>query len=113
MYKKEHMVRRFCRKKMDVNCLSPYFPWHLRCIFKDNCNSFNAKDRHLLGNSGAVIIIAGARSDNEFESQIMGGSDEVYHTLINHLGFPTDRVYFLGEYGYGADADLKWHLNIG
>ena len=27
--------------------------------------------------------------------------------MINHLGFPTDRVYFLGEYGYGADADLN------
>ena len=45
---------------------------------------------------GAFIIIAGARSDFALQNLINYGCDQVYSIVTTNLGFPADRVYYLG-----------------
>lgn len=45
---------------------------------------------------GAFIIIAGARSDFALQNLINYGCDQVYSIVTTFLGFPADRVYYLG-----------------
>nr|MDO8109805.1 C13 family peptidase [Candidatus Sigynarchaeota archaeon] len=60
----------------------------------------------------AAIIVAGDRSDHEFQTQIMSGADQVYNILVNNRGFLPSRVYYLGSLMGGAhpnvDAISTW-----
>jgi hypothetical protein len=56
---------------------------------------------------GAFVIIAGDRSDHELQNLITNGADRVYDDLINYLGFPADRVYFLGPVTGGLHPNVN------
>ncbi len=55
----------------------------------------------------AAIIIAGDRSDHEFQTQIMYGADQVYNVLVNDRGFMASRVYYLGSLMGGSHPNVN------
>ena len=74
MYKKEHMISGdFAGKKWMSIAFLLIFLASSMYIGRATATISTPKTATLSETLGAFIIIAGARSDNEFESQIMGG----------------------------------------
>jgi hypothetical protein len=73
---------------------SSFFAFNVRA--EATKSSSGIKPSSLTEQLGAFVIIAGDRSDHELQSVITNGADRVYNDLITYLGFPSDRIYFLG-----------------